>query len=75
MDTFSELLLAAVKKNSQKQIPTIVFCNKSRTVQYVAHMLQECGVKSMSSLFVHKRHRAVSYLKPIIDFSLELVQV
>ena len=46
--SFAELLLRSVKTNVKKKIPTIVFCNKTSTCQFVSLFLQECGIETVA---------------------------
>ena len=57
----AELLLKTVRENIRKEIPTIVFCNKTATVHYLAGLLRDRGVRPVSVLFSDKRGQMVGY--------------
>ena len=40
----AELLLTSLQSNVKRKLPTIVFCNKSSTSNYVGHFLKDQGV-------------------------------
>ena len=41
---FAEALLKMLKKNVKSSIPTIVFCNRSATCNFLGYLLEDCGV-------------------------------
>ncbi|KAI0241905.1 putative ATP-dependent RNA helicase DDX28 [Lamellibrachia satsuma] len=46
-DQKPEALLKALKSNSSRRVPTLVFCNRSSTACYVGHFLNDNGIANV----------------------------